>query len=432
MCPLPSLERGARRGLALVLAGLLFAAGCAPATGPGDGDAADAALLEAWLIPEVEEADEAPDSVGSSGVRGRSGFGDDLELLAGGEFVLLEGIPEPNAPTPVAIHVTSAEVLRLNGDPFVAVYVAGAGQDGVAQDGVAQGDSEQGGTAQEGDILAGLFPFEPSPSPTPVATGRPPIGLWVTGAPIFNWGNGRTYRGEGVWRSVVPGAVGDDGVSCAGPSADELTPHVYPECLALHLGDDSGQHSPIYGFAADGYPVYGPWTDLELLARSSWRLRDYETAGSPTGCEQPGRRTCLLANPLGPSAGTLPATAEGPSTAETPAGAFFEDYWFDISLDDGSPHALDAFNGHEHDELGYHYHVTRIHNGDGSFSDVFPYVVGPWFRGELHPGDPHAEGPRLPEDAVTSGSTTPEPPPEPLDPLADPRLICTPRRGVCD
>jgi len=397
----------------LAVAGLLLGAGCAAATGPGAAEVDETAdLLNAWLIPETVEA---PGDISEAGPRGdridRFELDETIRSLSADDFVVLEGVPEAPEPTPVAIHVSGLEVLTLDGETYVAVQVMGR--------------------AGERDRVVGLFPVEPSFATTPASTGRAPVGLWITGAPFLGWSDGGSHRGQGVWRTVAPGALGDDGFSCAGPTADESAPHVYPECLALHLGDDSGRHSPIYGFAADGYPVHGPWADLELLARSSWRIRDYDTVGSATGCAEAGRRTCLLADPLDPAAGTVPAPALGPTTAEVPAGAFFEDYWFDVGLDDGAPHALDAFNGHAHDEFGYHYHITRIQNGDGSFTDVFPYIVGPWFRGELRPGDPHAAGPQLPEGAVTSRLPAAEAVEEPSPPPAPP-VLCVPRLGICD
>ncbi len=411
---MPSRETGARRSRALAIVGLLLGTGCATAASPEVLDADARAALDVWLTPEIEETHHAPASEDARdrGVGGgRFGFDGELDLSGDEDFIVLEGIPEPHEPTPVVIHVTSVEVRIFGDTAYAAVHVAGD-------------DSQD-------DRIAGLFPLDPLPAAAPAATTAGPIGLWVTGAPFFNWTDGGSHRGEGVWRTIAPGATGDDGVSCAGPAADESMPHTYPECLALHLGDDSARHSPVYGFAADGYPVRGPWADLELPARSSWRIRDYETAGSPTGCSEPGRRTCLLADPLDPAAGTVRAPAPGPDTSEVPPGAFFEDYWFDIGLDDGSPHALDAFNGHAHDEIGYHYHITRIQNGDGSFTDVFPYIVGPWFHGELHPGAVSAGGPKLPEGAVTSRLPTAETVEEPSPP-PEPPTICLPRVAVCD
>lgn len=405
-----SRDSSARGVRALAVAGLLIAAGCASADGPGaSGMDVEIPLLDAWLIPE---AAEQPPERRRSDQFDRFGLAEELGPLDAGDFIVLGGVPEPPPPTPVAIRVTAVEVLTLEGEAHAAVYMSAP-------------DGRRG-------TVAGLFPLHPSSAARPVATDWGTVGLWITGAPIFAWSDGGSYRGEGVWHSVAPGAVGDDGFSCDGPTADESAPHVYPECLALHLGDDSARHSPVYGFAADGYPVYGPWVDLELLARSSWRLRDYNTAGSATGCGEVGRRSCLLADPLDPAAGTVPAPAPGPDTTAVPPGAFFEDYWFDIGLDDGAPHALDAFNGHSHDELGYHYHVTRVQHGDGSFSDTFPYVVGPWFRGELRPGDPRANGPRLPEGAAASGTPVIEAPAEPPGPPPEPPVLCLPHVTVCD
>ena len=414
-CPLPSRETGPRRRWALAVAGLLLGAGCAAASPEALDADSGAALLGAWLIPEIEEAHDAPSSedardrgLGS----GRFGLDDEFDLSGDDDFIVLEGIPDPPEPTPLAIHVTSVEALTVGGTGYADVYV-------------------ESDPAQQ-DWIAGRFPLEPVPASAPAATTPGPVGLWVTGAAFYNWSDGGTHRGEGIWRAVAPGAVGDDGFSCAGPTADELMPHVYPECLALHLGDDSGQHSPVYGFAADGYPVHGPWADLELPARSSWRIRDYGTAGSATGCSEPGRRTCLLVNPLDPTAGTVRAPAPGPDTGEVPPGAFFEDYWFDIGLDDGSPHALDAFNGHAHDDIGYHHHITRIQRGDGSFTDVFPYILGPWFRGELHPGAVSTGGPKLPDTTGTARVAEEEEPPGAPGPATESPFLCAPRLDLCD
>ena len=82
--------------------------------------------------------------------------------------------------------------------------------------------------------------------------------------------------------------------------------------------------------------------------------------------------------------------------------------------------------------MGYHYHITRIQNGDGSFTDVFPYILGPWFRGELRPGDPHAAGPRLPEGAATSASPGIEESEEAPSRPPGPPSVCVPRVTVCD
>ena len=285
-CLLRFRDSCARGSRALAVAGLLLGAGCAAAASPDALDADARARLDVWLTPEIEEEHHAPASENTRdrGVGGgRFGLDDEFDLPGDEDFIVLEGIPEPHEPTPVAIPRDVGRGAQRRGTAYAAVHAT-------------RDDSGE-------DRIAGLFPLDPAPATAPAATTVGPIGLWVTGAPFRNWSDGGSHRGAGVWRTVAPGAVGDDGFSCAGPTADDLLPHTYPECLALHLGDDSARHSPVYGLAADGYPVHGPWADLELPARSSWRLRDYETAGSATGCGEPGRRTCLLADPLDPKSG---------------------------------------------------------------------------------------------------------------------------------
>ena len=400
---------------AVLAAGLLLVAGCAAADAGPDQPAGHSptAVLSAWLLPGIasDRAGEPGDGDVASRHPALVPEGRDRAGDVAGEVIELEGVPAPPEPTPVRVHVTSLEVLTLGGVNYAAV-LTGFGVAGQER-------------------TAGLIPLRPLPASSPAATVAGAIGLWVTGAPFSNWSDGRSHLGQDVWHRLAPGAMDDDGSSCAGLDADELTPHVYPECLALHLGDDSAQHSPLYGFAADGYPVHGPWVDLELLARSSWRRRDY-SPDSPTGCGEPGRRTCLLADPLDPTVGTVAAPAPGPDVSAVPSGAFLEDYWFDIRHDDGSIWALDAFNGHAHDGSGYHYHMTRIQNPDGSFTDVFPYILGPWFRGELHPGALAVSGPPLANARGTARILVPDEPYESPPPPTEPPILCVARIDVCD
>ena len=130
-------------------------------------------------------------------------------------------------------------------------------------------------------------------------------------------------------------------------------------------------------------------------------------------------RSCLMADQLDPSMGTVATDHPGPDTSDTVrtmsgneltavAGYYLEDWYFDAALDDGSTEALDEHNGHLGGLPGfaqprYHYHVTRaVKPGmPGGLADVFPFYVGPTFWGELHdnalllggPGGPGQGGP---------------------------------------
>ena len=43
--------------------------------------------------------------------------------------------------------------------------------------------------------------------------------------------------------------------------------HKYPSCLKSPFADDGKQHSPVIGFAFDGFPIYGPYEDNGIMAR---------------------------------------------------------------------------------------------------------------------------------------------------------------------
>lgn len=92
-----------------------------------------------------------------------------------------------------------------------------------------------------------------------------------------------------------------------------MTDHSYSPCLAERLGDSGTGHSPIYGFSADGYPIYGPYHALGTLALSCWQKRDYSS--SVVGCAG-GARTCTLIDPLDYTQGTQTVTS-GPSLTST-------------------------------------------------------------------------------------------------------------------
>ena len=167
--------------------------------------------------------------------------------------------------------------------------------------------------------------------------------------------------------------------------------HGYSPCVAERLGDTGSGHSPLYGFASDGYPMYGPYQAAQTLAVPCWKTRDY-SALSATGCGIANARTCILNNPEDYTQGTTKVTA-GPTTTtttlslssntiSTASGAYFEDYYLDTACaaSAGGNIYLDKNNGHDHgDALGYHYHITTDGNGNG----VFPAGPGPKFHGCL-------------------------------------------------
>jgi hypothetical protein len=248
-----------------------------------------------------------------------------------------------------------------------------------------------------GQDVSGLIPLEPvAAGDTDCETGADKLGLWVSGTAIYGWTDTQSYNNDGVWLNLATKLEVYDIDICGGHAGfgGEYHHHGSSSCLIDLLEDDGTGHSPIYGIAADGYPVYGPWQASDTLAQSCWKTRDYDTVDSETGCGESGVRSCTLIDPTDPSAGTETAASNGPSTSDTvlslssneflaESGLYYEDYWFDSSCPDLGDEALDVHNGHEHDDLGYHYHVTVELQDDGHFTDVFPMHIGPSFAGEI-------------------------------------------------
>ena len=239
------------------------------------------------------------------------------------------------------------------------------------------------------------FPLGPEPATEVCEGGLTSIGTWVNGVAIFNWQDGQSYNGAGVWVNEAFHFEFYDLDICPGHSANgDYHHHSHPVCLQEQLGDDGAEHSPIYGFGADGYPVYGPWHDNGVLAQSCWKTRDYDDPNSATGCGTAGERSCLLVDQFDITQGVTPAASSGPNTSDTvtsmssnqfiaTSGYYFQDYYYDPSCTAQGVQYLDEHNGHDHDGLGYHYHVSRAELSDGTLTDVFPFYIGPTYAGTL-------------------------------------------------
>ena len=245
------------------------------------------------------------------------------------------------------------------------------------------------------------IPSSPKPATQTCEAGLGTIGVLLNGTSVFNWGDAMSYNDENVWSNLAPKFEVYDVDICSGHAEiqGEYHHHTFSSCLQDLMGDDGSNHSPIYGFAADGYPIYGPYHMQGVLAKSAWVERDYDDPNSASGCGVAGQRTCQLVDQYDLSQGTVDVSA-GPTTSDelesisrnpidASEGVYFEDYYYDASLAAQGNEYLDQHNGHEHDTLGYHYHIT-VEDVNGTLMPVFPYQVGPTFYGEL------------PDDGITS------------------------------
>ncbi len=87
-----------------------------------------------------------------------------------------------------------------------------------------------------------------------------PIGVAVNGIVFFNPFD-HLLDADAVWRLDR---------CCGHPSPRaQYHYHKYPVCIKSPWSDDGSEHSPLIGFAYDGYPIYGPYESSGLLAKDA-------------------------------------------------------------------------------------------------------------------------------------------------------------------
>jgi hypothetical protein len=203
------------------------------------------------------------------------------------------------------------------------------------------------------DMAAGReFTFRIPRNPQPAgdqgeAFGSGPIGVFLNGVPIYNVFDASSYQGHNLWHYDPLVATGGHPVSLG---------------AIERIAADASRHSPLLGFALDGYPIYGPWAFAKRdgsgglrAMRSSYRQR--KIAERTTLADG----TKLTASQAGPAIG-----------ADVPLGTFSEDYEFVEGAGD-----LDRFNGTfavtpEYPAGTYAYFLTS----------AYPYLPPNLFRGQ--------------------------------------------------
>lgn len=203
------------------------------------------------------------------------------------------------------------------------------------------------------------------------------IGVWSNGVSIFNPKDGMSYNNAGVWNRDALFFEGISFDNCLGHPAPggEYHHHVNPTCL--YDDTDSLNHSPIIGYAFDGFPIYGAYAF---------------TNTNGTGAIKRMKSSFVL------NTGTT-RTNGPPVNATYPLGAFIEDRTFVSGSGD-----LDIHNGRfcvtpDYPNGTYAYFVTI----DENLYPVYPYVVGPTYYGTVQPGN---TGPNSGHNVITEPVTT--------------------------
>ncbi len=226
---------------------------------------------------------------------------------------------------------------------------------------------------------------------TPIPTGLGHIGVWSNGVSIFNPKDGMSYNNQNVWNQnaiVVEGPSFDDCLGHPAPNG-EYHHHLNPTCLY----DDTlmTKHSPIIGYAFDGFPVYGAYgytnkdgSGAIKRMNTSYRLRSITKRNQlPDGS---------------------PASFVGPDvSARYPLGYYVEDFEYVPNLGD-----LDQHNGRfcvtpEYPLGIYAYFVTL----DEQLHAAYPYVIGTSYYGLVPTGNTGpGSGHNVINESVTSYNGT--------------------------
>ena len=247
-------------------------------------------------------------------------------------------------------------------------------------------------------------PLPPVGAPDNTTGGN--IGIFINGVALFDYRDGVAWNPTtnslcgGPGNPPCPGGPGAAmdwnrdaipaeraGFDCAkghpamgnyhhhqNPSAFDLDLVVISDICSIYDADglyaiDSSVHSPLIGFAYDGYPIYGAYgyanedgTGGIVRMKSGYVLRDM---------------TDRTTDPAGATVQSGPVVS-----ATYPLGYFREDYRFD-SVAASASDVLDEHNGRfcvtpEYPQGMYCYFATV----DENWNSTYPYVVGPQFYGD--------------------------------------------------
>jgi hypothetical protein len=202
-------------------------------------------------------------------------------------------------------------------------------------------------------------PVKNNNTPTKVGLGH--VGIWSNGVSIYNASDGMSYNSAGVWNRNAYFFEGISFDNCLGHAAQngEYHHHVSPKCL--YDSKDSSKHSPIIGYAWDGFPIYGAYaySNLDGTGKIKRMTTGYQ-----------------LKN--------LVTRANGPNPDQTyPLGCFMEDHEYIAGSGD-----LDERNGRycvtpDYPNGIYAYFVTI----DQNQTPIFPYVMYNSYYGVVTPGN---------------------------------------------
>ena len=254
------------------------------------------------------------------------------------------------------------------------------------------------------------MPLNPQPNnSTPTNTTGGNIGVFINGVALFDyrdgvaWNNNTNYLcgGPGYppcpggpmatqnWnRDAIPAEMGGFDCSKGHPAQGNYHHHQNPSAFKLDLevvsdicnlydaeglyAIDAENHSPLIGFAYDGYPVYG-----------AYGFKNSDGSGGITRIESGYQLRNITSRTNGPDLNQVVTISQGPNTGSQETmflGYFREDYEHVEHTDEEE--YLDEHNGRfcvtpEYPNGTYAYFATV----DENWNSAYPYAVGPTFYG---------------------------------------------------
>jgi hypothetical protein len=209
------------------------------------------------------------------------------------------------------------------------------------------------------------------------------VAVLINGVVIFGTSDSKSWNsmqgtssamGDGVWNGEALYSEGSTLDTAFGAHRQQQgVYHTHGSPFRLYDFDDT-EHSPIIGFAFDGFPIYGPfgYTDpLDINSAIKRMETSYELRDISERHRLPDETSDLSENEWGPDV-----------TDDYPLGFFIEDYEYTASGD------LNEFNGRfcytpEYPEGTFAYFVTV----DESNTAQYPYFVGVEYYGEVSHSD---------------------------------------------
>ena len=225
-------------------------------------------------------------------------------------------------------------------------------------------------------------------SGTSIATPLGHTGVWSNGVSIYNAKDAMSYQNMNIWHQnaiVFEGASFDTCLGHPAPNG-EYHHHLNPRCL--YDDHDSSFHSPIIGYAFDGFPIFGAYGFVNTNG-----------TGGITRMKTSYRKRNITVRQTLPDGTALNPPQYGPPVSVSyPLGSYIEDYEYIIGFGD-----LDEHNGRicvtpDYPAGIYSYFVTL----DSALDAEYPYTPGPTYYGTVQAGN---TGPGSGHNTITEPTT---------------------------